>query len=677
MKAAAKSTFSRPLTILNGLLFLVWAVALVSWIAIEGMRYQDLESDQLRRQQAKATDVLARAQEETLAVASLLRGNQLIIEGLQVTDHNKLLDTATPLLNLPYVQLVNVYHSDGKLEVQAHKPEVFGQTDELFTWLTSDAFRGKTPKTIAAMVGKHRYLLTGASIDDLNGLAGYVVVGTLLESEFAAKLEKATGVKATILIVPIDKGAVDTAPPRSDKLQPLVLSDTLTAAGLLVELDDPVNEIHQSWRQTLMMGVVSLSVAGAFMLTVAFISSRALGRSERKLMLARDEARAASQLKSELLSREEDQRRRLDLLIRCSSVGSYEWDALGRKAVYSQRLIEMLGYPPDADTSQWKAAQLIDPRDRETVAQRYASLLDPTLGKELVSQAEPSDFRLIAADGHVVWVHSDAISVRDSAGAAQKFMASFIDITPLLAAEEDTRMALVRQQQLNELRSRFVAMTSHEFRTPLAAILSSAELLKYYGARLPDAEKDLIVDNIEAGVKRMTLMLDRILNIGKAEAGMLEFKPSTIDLRAVCDAIVENAKQQQPQQACSVATDFDFDASEGLYDEKLLRHIFDNLLSNALKYSPKGGVIRFEVRRDAHNMVFQVHDRGIGIPADEIADLFSTFHRASNVGNIPGTGLGLAIVKNSVDLHGGTIQATSTLGQGTCFTVRLQATSNK
>ena len=671
MKAAAKSTFSRPLTILNGLLFLVWAVALISWIAIEGMRYQDLESEQLRRQQSKANDVLARAQEETLAVANLLRGNQLVIEGLQFTDHNKLLDTATPLLNLPYVQLVNIYHPDGKLEVQAHKPEVFGQTDELFAWLTSAAFRGKAPRTIAAMVGKHRYLLTGASIDDLNGPAGYVVVGTLLENEFAAKLEKATGVKANILIVPVDKSAVDATPPRSDKLQPLVLPDMLTAAGLLVELDDPVNEIHQSWRQTLLMGVVSLSVAGAFMLAVAFISSRALSRSERKLMLARDEARAASQLKSELLSREEDQRRRLDLLIRCSSVGSYEWDALGRKAIYSPRLIEMLGYPADTDTSKWRAAQLIDPRDRESVAKRYASLLEPTQDEDLVSQVEPTDFRLIGADNRVIWVHSDAISVRDSAGIAQKFMASFIDITPLLAAEEDTRMALVRQQQLNELRSRFVAMTSHEFRTPLATILSSAELLKYYGTRLPDTEKVLIVDNIEAGVKRMTLMLDKILNIGKAQAGMLDFKPSTIDLRAVCEAVVEQAKLQHAQQGCIVATDFDFEESEGLYDEKLLRHIFDNLLSNALKYSHKGGLVRFWVRRDAHHMVFQVRDSGIGIPEDEIADLFSTFHRASNVGDIPGTGLGLAIVKNSVDLHGGTIQATSSPGQGTCFTVRL------
>ncbi len=671
MKATAKSTFSRPLTILNGLLFLVWAVAMVSWITIEGLRYQELEADQLRRQQTKANDVLARAQEETLAVTNLLRGNQLIIEGLQVTDHNKLLDTATPLLNLPYVQLVNIYHSDGKLEVQAHKPEVFGQTDELFTWLTSDRFRGKTPKTVATMVDKQRYLLTGASIDDLNGLAGYVVVGTLLESGFAAKLEKATGVKANILIVPAEQSTASITPPRSDKLQALALPETLTASGLLVELDDPVNEIHQSWRQTLMMGVVSLSVAGAFMLAVAFISSRALSRSERKLMHARDEARAASQLKSEMLSREEDQRRRLDLLIRCSNVGSYEWDALARKASYSPRLIEMLGYPPDTDTSQWRAAQLIDPRDRQEVSQRYASLLEPANDNEMVSQVESSDFRLIGVDERVIWVHSDAISVRDSAGVAQKFMASFIDITPLLAAEEDTRMALMRQQQLNELRSRFVAMTSHEFRTPLATILSSAELLKYYGARLPDSEKGIIVDSIEAGVKRMTQMLDKILNIGRAEAGMLEFKPSTINLRDVCEAIVENAKLQQPQQGCIVTTDFDFEEAEGFYDEKLLRHIFDNLLSNALKYSPKGGVVRFWVRRDADKMVFQVHDSGIGIPADEIGDLFSSFHRASNVGDIPGTGLGLAIVKNSVDLHGGTIQATSTLGQGTSFTVRL------
>jgi signal transduction histidine kinase len=98
----------------------------------------------------------------------------------------------------------------------------------------------------------------------------------------------------------------------------------------------------------------------------------------------------------------------------------------------------------------------------------------------------------------------------------------------------------------------------------------------------------------------------------------------------------------------------------GMFDEKLLRHIFGNLLSNAIKYSPQGG-----------HVAFQVANRGIGIPQDDLAHLFSSFHGASNVGTIQGTGLGLAIVKNSVDLHGGVIRVNSTLGEETMFTVRI------
>jgi signal transduction histidine kinase len=112
---------------------------------------------------------------------------------------------------------------------------------------------------------------------------------------------------------------------------------------------------------------------------------------------------------------------------------------------------------------------------------------------------------------------------------------------------------------------------------------------------------------------------------------------------------------------------------DGHYDEKLLHHIFSNLLSNALKYSPTGGEVRFDVRRENSSTVFEVTDQGIGIPPDEIGHLFESFHRASNVGAIQGTGLGLAIVKNAVDMHGGSIEVRSKLGEGTTFRVSLPA----
>jgi signal transduction histidine kinase len=214
-------------------------------------------------------------------------------------------------------------------------------------------------------------------------------------------------------------------------------------------------------------------------------------------------------------------------------------------------------------------------------------------------------------------------------------------------------------------------MTSHEFRTPLATILSSAELLKFYGDRLPEHEKMEVIQSIENSLQRMTRMLDRVLLIGKVEAQMLEFRPEPVDLLAVCRALADDARMQHPSSRCTLLTEFADTVGVGPYDEKLLVHIFGNLLSNAFKYSPDGGQVIFKVYQQADDIVFQVTDQGIGIPSDEIGHLFESFHRSSNVGNIQGTGLGLAIVKNSVDLHGGHIAVQSEQGKGTCFTVRL------
>ena len=196
-------------------------------------------------------------------------------------------------------------------------------------------------------------------------------------------------------------------------------------------------------------------------------------------------------------------------------------------------------------------------------------------------------------------------------------------------------------------------MTSHEFRTPLTAILSAAELLRDYGERMQQDQKAEVLAGIGEGVQRMTRMLDRVLLLGKAEAHMLEFKPGRLDLEAVCRDLVEQAQRHPDRGNCSVVLHCGDLPEEGQYDEKLLRHIFENLLSNALKYSPQGGEVRFHVSVRAGETVFEVSDQGIGIPAEEIDHLFESFHRASNVGAIAGTGLGLAIVKQAVDFEHG------------------------
>ncbi|OYT90798.1 MAG: hypothetical protein CFE43_16665 [Burkholderiales bacterium PBB3] len=252
---------------------------------------------------------------------------------------------------------------------------------------------------------------------------------------------------------------------------------------------------------------------------------------------------------------------------------------------------------------------------------------------------------------------------------------SFIrDITQRKRAEEEIRASLEQQKELNQLKSRFVAMASHEFRTPLATILLSTDLLKHYIDRLPVAERDELFQSINHAVRRMTKMLEDILTIGKAEAEQAQFSPSVLAIDVFCQELVEQVLSEQASlgsKRSQVNLSIEGDGLQAPFDEKLLRHIFENLLSNAAKYSPEGAVVDFQVLCSAQSFVFTVKDRGIGVPAKDLPRLFESFHRASNVGNIPGTGLGLAIVKRSVELHSGNISVSSVLGEGTVFVVTL------
>jgi len=273
-------------------------------------------------------------------------------------------------------------------------------------------------------------------------------------------------------------------------------------------------------------------------------------------------------------------------------------------------------------------------------------------------------------DGGLFWVEMGGSCVRPH-DPDSGVIWTFLDITGRKKSEAEMREALEQQKALNELRTRFVAMTSHEFRTPLAAILSAEEVLRHHGDRLPHAERMETLDSIAGGVQRMSRMMDRVLLLGRADAGMLDFVPAPVHLPALCARLVEEVRAQHPGSPCEVLAGWGADVGEGHFDEKLLRHILSNLLSNALKYSPRGGTVGFEVRREEGEMVFEVSDQGIGIPAEEVGHLFGSFHRASNVGAIEGTGLGLAIVKHAVEKHGGRIAVSSEFGKGSRFTVRL------
>ncbi|NEO33968.1 MAG: PAS domain S-box protein [Symploca sp. SIO3C6] len=295
------------------------------------------------------------------------------------------------------------------------------------------------------------------------------------------------------------------------------------------------------------------------------------------------------------------------------------------------------------------------------------------------------EIRYLTKDNSLRWIDALARLVVDAKGNTIGISGTLHDFTKRKQAQEKLRKALEQEKELSELKSRFVSMTSHEFRTPLTTILGSTELLRYYSHKWSEQKKILHYDRIQANVQHMTKMLDDVLLLGKAEAGKLEFKPVALDIVNFCRSLVEESQlslggkhqivflykdQGLDIQNTTVAATVQL-ANYAHLDEKLLRHILSNLLSNAIKYSPIDSTIKFELFLQEKEVIFQIKDQGIGIPPEDQQHLFKSFHRAQNVGKVTGTGLGLAIVKKSVDLHDGKIKVDSQVGVGTTFTVNL------
>jgi PAS domain S-box-containing protein len=280
------------------------------------------------------------------------------------------------------------------------------------------------------------------------------------------------------------------------------------------------------------------------------------------------------------------------------------------------------------------------------------------------------EYRFLHKDGSYRWLYDKGKLVQDEAGQPLEFVGYLADITERKQLEQELKVALEKEKELNELKSRFVSMTSHEFRTPLSTILSSSELLEHYRHQWTEEKQLTHLHRIQTAVKRMTEMLNDILVIGKAEAGKLEYQPECFDLVEYCHYLLSEA-QMNHGNMCVIAFTSHHPSLSCCMDRNLLAHIFNNLLSNAIKYSPHDRPINFTLTCEDGNAIFQIQDQGIGIPEADLPRLFESFYRASNVGNIVGTGLGLAIVKKCVDLHQGKISVTSTQGIGTVFTVKL------
>jgi signal transduction histidine kinase len=240
----------------------------------------------------------------------------------------------------------------------------------------------------------------------------------------------------------------------------------------------------------------------------------------------------------------------------------------------------------------------------------------------------------------------------------------------LAASQGDLERALKQEQELGELKTRFVTMVSHEFRTPLGITMSAVELMRHYEEKLPIEQRRELCEDIYSATRNMAGLMEQVLVLGRVEAGKLAYRPAPLDLHLLAGKLTDESLSATNRK-CPIHWQPENDLSGATADESLLRHIFGNLITNAVKYSPAGSAVRFTARRDGEDAIFEVIDHGIGIPEADREQLFEAFHRCSNVGEVPGTGLGLVIVKRCVELHGGGIEMTSETGKGTTFTVRL------
>ncbi len=246
---------------------------------------------------------------------------------------------------------------------------------------------------------------------------------------------------------------------------------------------------------------------------------------------------------------------------------------------------------------------------------------------------------------------------------------SLRDITSRKRLETELRQALHKERELSELKSRFIARASHEFRTPLAVILTSSDLLRNYGGRMTEEQREEKLNRLQKEVRGMAVMLDDLLTISKGEE-LREFNPELLDLGTLTRDVVQEVGEGIGMQH-RMMVECQGNCANVYADRRLIERIITNLLSNAIKYSPVGSTIEVSATCEVARILLHVKDHGIGIPEDDQARLFEAFHRARNVDHISGTGLGLAIVKQAVELHGGEVSFTSQLGLGTVFTVTL------
>ena len=280
---------------------------------------------------------------------------------------------------------------------------------------------------------------------------------------------------------------------------------------------------------------------------------------------------------------------------------------------------------------------------------------------------EEEQYTYIRKDGTFFPVSLTITSIRNNEGKITGFMGVAIDISEREKADEDLREALDKEKELSELKSRFLSMASHEFRTPLSTVLSSTYLIEKYTTIDDQVKREKHVQHIVSSVNMLTDILNDFLSVGKIEEGKIQARLTQFNIQeliiSIAGEIKNNLKKQQKIKYHHEGN------PDVLLDASLLKHIIMNLVSNASKFSVEGSPIEIKTICCNHNIILSVKDHGIGISKEDQKHLKERFFRGANAGNIQGTGLGLHIVSKYAELMNGTMECKSELEKGTEFII--------
>ncbi|MFM7015898.1 MAG: PAS domain S-box protein [Bacteroidota bacterium] len=294
-----------------------------------------------------------------------------------------------------------------------------------------------------------------------------------------------------------------------------------------------------------------------------------------------------------------------------------------------------------------------------------AAIVEKLRETELNHQSFSGEKLSYKKDGSTMWVYLMANPIFNEQGKITNWVSVETDITPIKNAELVYQNALIKEKTLSDLKSQFVSLASHEFRTPLAGIMTSIEIVKV----ILDKEKAIYPERIDVHlercieeIQRLTSIMDNVLISGKMQLGKMPFEPIVRDFIPFINEVLKNFQMIFPNRIVNISNNYS--SINMSFDGKLLEHAINNVLNNANKYSPEESMIEVWLEEQINHIQLTVIDYGIGIPEEEQVHLFSSFFRASNTISHHGTGLGLGIVKQFIEIHDGNVMIESKINQG-------------